>query len=109
MGVGVERDRVNVKGNMQSKLDDSIMDADIRRQERTKKRERLEQLLGKKSGYKRFIHKVRDKAGSLRQSLKKHNLDKLRDIKMKRKEEQRFKLPPGLKGYDSEKDLPGRA
>ena len=59
MGVGVDRDRDNVKGNMQSKLDDSILDAEPRRQKRAKLRERLEALFGKKSGFKRFIHRFR--------------------------------------------------
>ena len=59
MGVGVDRDRDNVKGNMQSKLDDSIRDAEPRRQKRAKLRERLEALFGKKSGFKRFIHRFR--------------------------------------------------
>ena len=102
-GVGVERDRVNVKGNMQSKLDDSILDADIRRQARARLRSRLEEILGKKSGYKRFINKVRDKAGGLRQALKKHHLQRIRDIRIKRKEEKRFELPQELRRYKSAK------
>ena len=59
IGVGLDRDRDNVKGNMQSKLDDSILDAEPRRQKRAKLRERLEALFGKKSGFKRFIHRFR--------------------------------------------------
>ena len=102
-GVGVEKDRNNVKGNMQSKLDDSILDADLRRQTRDKLRYRLERLLGKKSGYKRFIHKVRDKAGTLRQSLKRDNIHKIREIKLKRTELRVFTLPPVLKRYKSAK------
>ena len=31
MGMGADRDRDNVKGNMQAKLDDSILDAELRR------------------------------------------------------------------------------
>ena len=57
MRMGVDRDRDYVKGNMQSKLDNSILDAELRRQKRTKLRERLDTLLGKTSFYKRFIHK----------------------------------------------------
>ena len=61
-GGGEERDRDNVRWLMQSKLDDSIWDADRRRDIRNKLRARLEKLLfKKKSMYKIYIYKVRDK------------------------------------------------
>ena len=44
-GRGHEKDRDNVRGLMQSKLDDSIWDADRRRDIRNKLRARLERML----------------------------------------------------------------
>ena len=103
-GGGEERDRDNVRVLMQSKLDDSIWDADRRRDIRNKLRARLEKLLfKKKSMYKIYIHKVRDKVVEERAMLKKTHSKKFRDIRLKRSEEKKFKLPEGLERYATAK------
>ena len=56
-------------------------------------------LSKKKSMYKRYIHKVRDKVVMERAMLKKTHSKKFRDIRLKRSEEKRFTLPEGLERY----------
>ena len=46
---------------------------------------------------------MRDKTGELGKSLKRDNVKKMREIRMKRKEEQKFTLPPVLKRNESAK------
>ena len=67
---------------MQSKLSDSIWDADRRREIRNKLRARLEMKLMKKrkSEYKRFIHKVRDRVGKERADMKRLHEKKFREL-----------------------------
>ena len=101
---GKGNDRDNVVGLMQCKLDDSIWDADRRRDMRNKLRARLERLLqNKKSMYKRFIHKMRDKVVNERDMLKKTHSRKFREIRLKRSEQKQFTLPDGLERYKNAK------
>ena len=102
---GDEVDRDNVRGLMQSKLSDSIWDADRRREIRNKLRARLEMILMKKrkSEYKRFIHKVRDRVGKERADVKRLHEKKFREIRMKRTAETKFTLPEGLERYQNAK------
>ena len=71
---------------MQSKLADSIWDADRRRDIRNKLRARLEIILMKKrkSEHKRCIHKVRDRVWKERTDMKRLHEKKFREIRLKR-------------------------
>ena len=64
-------------------------------------------LSKKKSMYKRYIHKVRDKVVMERAMLKKTHSKKFRDIRLKRSEEKRFTLPEGLERYCDAKIFSG--
>ena len=60
-GEGMKKDRENIRGLMESKLDDSLWDERKRRELRSNLRAKLERKLWKsKSEYKRYIHKVKD-------------------------------------------------
>ena len=99
-GEGMKKDRENIRGLMESKLDDSLWDERKRRELRSNLRAKLERKLWKsKSEYKRYIHKVRDKAVEDRIMLKKRNVKKLRELRMEWKKEVKFILPQELKRY----------
>ena len=82
-GGGAKNDKSNIKGLMESKLEDSLWDAKKRRELRTNLRAKLEKkMFKKKSEYRRFIHKVRDKTSENRIMMKKHNIKKLRELRI---------------------------
>ena len=103
-GGGVRKDRDNIKGLMENKLEDSLWDAGKRRELRTNLRAKLEKkMVKKKSEYRRFIHKVRDKASEDRIMMKKHNIKKLRELKLEWRKEEKFILPEEVSRYAAAK------
>ena len=61
----------------------------------------------RKSEYKRFIHKVRDRVGKERADMKRLHEKKFREIRMKRTAETKFTLPEGLERYQNAKIFSG--
>ena len=96
----VELDRENVINLMKAKLDNSGRDEEERRRKRNKGRARLERLLGKnKNRYRKFINTMREMVARERKKLRSKNKNKVRAIRMKRKQIIREVLPHIIRRY----------
>jgi hypothetical protein len=87
-----------------SKLSDSEDDVSVRRELKDWLRNKLERRQkSNKAKYKRFCNKARDKVNTIRKETKIKNENKVRHIRMRRKQEEKFKLPPELERYKEAK------
>ena len=101
---GEGRDRDNIKNCMINKVEDSVRDEEKRRHKKNRSRAKLERLLIKsKSEYKRYINMVREKIAKLRRELRIENKNKVREIRIERKKEKKYKLPDILERYENAK------
>ena len=92
--------RENVKNLMGAKLSDSEDDVSVRRVLKDWLRNKLEKRMKNNvARYKKFCNKTRDNVNNLRKELKLKNENKVRHIRMRRKQESKFKLPPELERY----------
>jgi undecaprenyl pyrophosphate synthase len=99
-GVGVVRDVDGIMDLMQKKLDNSLEEEKLKRKNRDKLRGKLERLLvKKKTVYKKFVNKTKEKVMKLRKEIQKKNEKKIRMLKIRRKAESRFKLPNEIARY----------
>jgi hypothetical protein len=95
-----ELDRENVNNLMKAKLDNSGRDEEEKRRKRNKGRARLERLLCKhKNKYRKFINTMREMVARERRKLKMKNKNKVRAIRMKRKQVVREVLPHIIRRY----------
>ena len=92
--------RENVKNLMGAKLSDSEDDVSVRKVLKDWLRNKLEKRMKNNvARYKKFCNKTRDNVNNLRKELKLKNENKVRHIRMRRKQESKFKLPPELERY----------
>ena len=101
-GIG---DRDKVKMHMVDKLEDSLQDETLRRKRLGRKRSKLEKMLGKKgkNTYKRTVNKIKELVDRERRQIKLDNKNKVREIRIERKKESRYKVPELLKRYEHAK------
>ena len=96
--------RENVKSLMWSKLSDSEDDVSVRRDLKDWLRNKLERRQRNNiARYKKTCNRARDKVNTMRKDLRTKNEAKVRHIRMRRKQEVKFKLPPELVRYKDAK------
>ena len=85
---------------MGSKLSDSEDDVAVRKELKDWLRNKLEKRLRSNiDRYKKCCNKTRDNVSKHRKELKLKNENKVRHIRMRRRQESKFKLPPELERY----------